>query len=151
MATEKEKRKVAIDRSAVEWSYIQIVAYSDTPTPVGRCVFCGISASWTSARIKDHFFGMNGFKVCKGESDTFLLAKEYLADKRLHIASKKQKKFAEEKTNLVASGAPPTSHIQGQMMQVSIGSSTEKKQASAVGEAIARFIYAESLSPRLVQ
>ena len=145
----RKKRKSFIDRSAIEWTCITITSAGDTATPVGQCSFCGKTASWTAARIKDHILGMNGSRPCGSDSSGFLELKEKVAEKRIVATGKKDRKAANEEMdrrteeNIVFVRPSPG--------QTSIKQSVQTLQARHVDEAVARFVYGDNLSFCIVE
>ena len=137
-----KKRKSYVDRTAVEWKCVRLTGAQDTKTPIGQCIFCGKVASWTATRIKEHIMGIRQSAACTAESDEFFEMKERLSDKLHSMAAQKSSKLAEER---VAMASRPTSQ------QMSIKECTNAMHREVVDEAVARFVYAENLSLRVVE
>lgn len=141
-----KKRKSFVDRRSPEWSCIQITSCANTTTPVGICIYCGKSASWTVSRIKDHIMGNNGAKACPAESEAFFEMKEQISSKRVAHEAEKQKKLLCQSSNEAAIKMVKPSSAPVVKGQLSIEQSMSVATSNVIDEAIARLVYAENLS-----
>ena len=140
------KRKPSIDRSALEWQCIQITASGETKTPVGQCIYCGKMASWTSSRIKDHIMGLNHSKACTATTDEFIEMKERISGKITKASRDKSLTTAQDKVQAAATGVQQGQSTKQQLLRASFA----LLKRADIDQQVARFVYAENLSLRIV-
>ena len=103
-------------------------------------------ASWTSSRIKDHIMGLNHSKACTATTDEFIEMKERISGKITKASRDKSLTTAQDKVQAAATGVQQGQSTKQQLLRASFA----LLKRADIDQQVARFVYAENLSLRIV-
>lgn len=147
------KRSAVPIRTGPVWNSVQIVANVHTPNPHVICKNCGHKFAGGASKITDHILAVGSTVApCKGASEEYFQLKKSCQEHKAEAGAKKAK-LANAKEQQVLSEQKMVAKGKGgiELRDGSIQSAFSRVTSSEMDEAIARLIYAENLSFRLVE